>query len=78
MRVTVKDLDRVVEQINTTYGRLKGTTDAKIVELDHAYNGVQATYMNGVSVFNTGFTTKKECYYVLVAFKQGLLTGMGE
>jgi hypothetical protein len=78
MRVTEKDLDRVVEQINTLYSKLKGTMFVEIVTLKYAFEGVKATYMNGVNIACTGYTTKKECYYVLVAFKQGLLTGMGE
>lgn len=78
MRVTVKDLDRVVYQINSLYTKLKSNRESLIVQLDYAFGGVKVTYMNGRNITELGYTTKKECYYVLVSFKQGLLIGMGE
>ncbi len=75
MRITDKDIERVVEQINSiAYPSGEGS----LVQLDWAYGGVKAEYMNGMDIASTGYVAKRLCYFVLVAFKQGLLAGKGE
>lgn len=75
MRITDKDIERIVERINSiAYPSGEGS----LVQLDWAYGGTKATFMNGVDISGSGYTTRKNIYIVLVAFKQGLLAGRGE
>ncbi len=72
MRITDKDIERVVERINSiAYPSGEGS----LVQQDWTYGGVRAEYMNGMDIAGTGYVPKRQCYIVLVAFKQGLLAG---
>ncbi len=72
MRITDRTLERVVEQINSIAFPI---VEGSLVQLDRTFSGVKAVYMNGTDIAGTGYVTKRQCYFVLVAFKQGLLVG---
>lgn len=85
MRITEKDLTKLVERLNeltkspTTYFGEDRKTNIDHFCLDYAYSGVQlqrvTNYSGGVSTFfNTGYTTKRELYNLIHAFIDGYKT----
>lgn len=82
MRITERDLDKTVLRLNeltgspTSYFNDERKTNIGHFCLDCAYSGVQlqrvVNHSGGVStVFNCGYTTKRELYSLMQAFVEG-------
>ena len=82
MRITEKDLTKIVERLNEltgsplTYMDENRKTNIGHFCLDYAYSGVQLQRVTncsgGVSTFfNTGYTAKRELYNLIHAFIDG-------
>lgn len=89
MRITEKDLTKIVERLNEltgsplTYMDENRKTNIGHFCLDYAYGGVQlqrvCNHSGGVSTFlNSGYTTKRELYNLIHAFIDGYKTAEGE
>lgn len=89
MRVTERDLDNVVLRLNlltnspAEYFNEERKTNIRHFCLDYAYGGVQlqrvTNHSGGVStVFNCGYTTKKELYSLIHAFIDGYKLAIDE
>ena len=83
MKITQKDLENKVERLN----RMAGFDNPKYSTvgaycLDYAYGSVQlhkyANECGGVhNVFNQGFMPKRELYYLICAYENGLRDAKG-
>lgn len=89
MRITEKDLTKIVERLNEltgsplTYMDENRKTNIGHFCLDYAYGGVQLQRVTncsgGVSTFfNTGYTTKRELYNLIHTFIDGYKTAKEE
>jgi hypothetical protein len=65
-RITQAHLDRQLALINKLLPNNK-------YEFEYAYNGVKLTMNEGkVDCLNTGFTTKRDLYNCMFAYRQGV------
>ena len=84
-RITTAQLEALVKQINerqgtplTAWTKYPGGIRANIgnYHLDWAYSGVQLVQMlnegGGIRTLTHGFSTKRECFYLLRAYLDGL------
>ena len=72
-RITVKDLDRAVIELNTLLGYTMGQEDSFC--LQGAYGGwqLQRRSGNGIVAVTNGYSPKRELYNRIVDMKQGVL-----
>ena len=71
MSITEKMLENFVTRLNTQRG-------GEYYILDHAHGGVRLEYTKGRGdVLDSGYTTKRNLYNLMVAYAQGLRDSNG-